>query len=389
MNGAAQADIAFFLATSGHSGVDRLMGNLIREIARRGYHIDLLRVRGHGPHIAPLPNHVRCIDLGSRHVNSSLPGLVRYLKKASPRALLSDKDRLNRMALFATRLARVNTTVAVRIGTTVSINLENRGWGERRLQYASIRHLYPHADSIIVPSRGAGDDLNHIAGRVLPHLHVLPSPVISQHFEQLCRAPAHHPWLTDKRRPLVLAVGELSRRKDFTTLIQAFRHLASSGDPRLIIIGEGRQRQRLEQLVARCGLESRVALPGFIPNPYPFMASADLFVLSSLWEGSPVVLVEALAAGVPVVATDCPSGPREVLQDGRLGPLTPVGNADALAQAMQDILAKPPRRIALQAAAAPFHVVSATDGYLSAMRIGQPKPPKAFDQDPLNGRSMP
>lgn len=377
MSGGRRADISFFLATSGHSGVDRLMGNLIREIARRGYHIDLLQVRGHGPYIAPAPSGVRCMDLGSRHVNGSLSGLVPYLKRERPRVLLSDKDRLNRLALIAKRLARVNTTVTVRIGTTVSVNLQDRSWGERRLQYASIRHLYPHAHSIIVPSKGAGNDLNRIAGRVLPHLHVVPSPVVTPDFEGLCHAPVDHPWVRDRHRPLILAVGELCRRKGFTTLIEAFCRLPTSLGARLVILGEGRQRPLLEQMITKHGVGHRIALPGFVANPYPFMARADLFVLSSICEGSPVVVMEALAAGAPVVATDCPSGPREVLQDGRLGPLTPVGDPEALGRAMLGVLSNPPRRAVQQSAAAPFHVAAAADGYLAAMGLGQGKPPEA------------
>jgi glycosyltransferase involved in cell wall biosynthesis len=172
---------------------------------------------------------------------------------------------------------------------------------------------------------------------------------------------------------LILAVGELCRRKDFTTLILAFRRMAASSDARLMIIGEGRQRRALERLVERCGLEQRVTLPGFISNPYPYMAQADLLVLSSICEGLGLVLVEALAAGTPVVATDCPSGPREVLQDGRIGPLAPCGEPLALSRAMQSVLAAPPPGDILRTAVLPYHVRAATDRYLSAMGIGPPQ----------------
>lgn len=362
-------DFAFFLATSGHSGVDRLMANLIREIARRDYRIDLLQVREHGPYIDPLPSHVRCIDLGSRHVNGSLPGLIRYLRREKPRSLLSDKDRANRLALAARRLAGARTKITVRIGTTVSANLKDRALTERRLQYASIRHLYPLAHSIVVPSRGAGLDLAGIAGRPLPQLRVLPSPVVTLEFDRLCREPAGHPWLADRNRPLILAVGELCRRKDFATLIRAFHRLPAELDARLMILGEGRHRLKLERMIEKRGLQSCVVLPGFLPNPYPYMARADLFVLSSICEGSPVVLMEALAAGTPVVATDCPSGPREILRNGLLGPLVPVCDPTALALAMKRVLSSPPDRAMLQAAAESYHVEPAADGYIDAMGI--------------------
>ncbi|HEX9668011.1 MAG TPA: glycosyltransferase [Thermoanaerobaculia bacterium] len=364
--------LAIFLATSGHSGVDRVMTNLIGEFARRGVSIDLVQIANHGPFFATLPAGVRRIDLGTAHVASSFGPLARYLRRERPAALLTDKDRLNRMALWARRLTGVPTRVAVRVGTTVSENLARRGWLQRRLQYASIRLFYPWADAILVPSQGVAEDLAR-AGRLDPRrISVVPSPIAGERLRAQAAEPASHPWFDDRGVPVVLGVGELCARKDFATLIRAFARLRGERPCRLIILGEGRQRPQLESLVRELGIDRDVALPGFVPNPYADMARAALFVLSSRCEGAPVVLMEALAVGVPVVATDCPSGPREILRDGTVGALAPIGDDAALARSMAATLAHPPAAAELRAAAAPFSVAASARAYAAALGLELP-----------------
>ncbi|MBN2706333.1 MAG: glycosyltransferase, partial [Deltaproteobacteria bacterium] len=265
-------DLAFFLATSGHSGVDRVMSNLIHACGRRGLQMDLLRIAGHGPYFHEKPEQVRFIELGCRHVNGSFAALRRYLREVRPPVLLSDKDRLNRLALLGRRLSGSPTRIAVRIGTTVSDNLARRGFLEQRLQYFSMRHLYPQADAIIVPSQGAADDLARIIGPGRCKITVVPSPVVDPRLETLRRQTPEEQWFDlqlPKPGPLLLGVGELSERKDFATLIKAFARLHKlRPQARLLILGEGRERRALTRLIAGLGLEDAVRMPGFDPNPY-------------------------------------------------------------------------------------------------------------------------
>lgn len=361
--------LAIFLATSGHSGVDRVMKNLIGELAARGLAIDLLCIASHGPYLEAVPAGVHIIDLDASHVNTSLLSLISYLKRQHPKVLLTDKDRVNRIALWARRLAGVSTRVAVRIGTTVSENLARRSWLHRQLQYYSIRRFYPWADTIIVPSEGAAQDLARISGVGRDRIQVVPSPIVSPTIKRLAREPVDHPWLVPDGPPVILGVGELCARKDFATLIRAFSKICQQLPGRLVILGEGRQRKRLMKLVRDIGIEEKVSLPGFVTNPFAYMSKASLFVLSSTCEGAPVVLVEALALGVPVVSTDCPSGPREILQDGRLGPLVPVGDANALAQAILATLDNPLDAQLLKSGAAPFSVATSASQYLAALGL--------------------
>jgi glycosyltransferase involved in cell wall biosynthesis len=366
-------DLALFAATSGHSGVDRVFRNLVPELARRGLRVDLLGIAGHGPDYGVVPRGVRRIVFGTRHVNSALPALVRYLRRERPRALLTDKDRVNRIALLARALARVATRLGVRLGTTVSVNLASRGALERWLQTTSMRSFYRYADAVLVPSAGVARDLEHHA-RLLPGLiRVVPSPIVTANMLDLANEQLAHSWFHDGGPLPILGVGELSDRKDFVTLLRAFARLRTRRpEQRLMILGEGRRRGELEGLARMLGITAAVALPGFVANPYPYMARAAAFALCSRWEGMPVALIEALALGTPSVACDCPSGPREVLADGRYGPLVPVGDDVALAAALGSLLDEPLAKAHLEQAARPFTVEASADAYLAALRIEAP-----------------
>jgi len=170
--------------------------------------------------------------------------------------------------------------------------------------------------------------------------------VVQAEVQAKAQAPLDHPWFKPDQPPVILAVGRLQVQKDYPTLIRAFALVRQTRPVRLLILGEGKERPLLEALVKELGLEQDVSLPGFVLNPYAYMARAALFVLSSRWEGLPTVLIEALCCGAPVVSTDCPSGPREILRDGQYGPLVPVGGVNALARAIETTLAaktpKPP-----------------------------------------------
>ncbi|HYP53040.1 MAG TPA: glycosyltransferase, partial [Pyrinomonadaceae bacterium] len=169
---------------------------------------------------------------------------------------------------------------------------------------------------------------------------------------------------------VLLAVGRLTEQTDFPMLLRAFRMLRDRrSDARLMIAGEGEGRARLEALIGELNLTDDVALPGFVTNPYALMSRAAAFVLSSRWEGLPTVLIEALACGCPVVATDCPSGPREILNGGDYGALVPVGDAAALCDAMSRVLEARPRAALLKEHAARYSVERAAGRYLELLGL--------------------
>jgi glycosyltransferase involved in cell wall biosynthesis len=198
-------------------------------------------------------------------------------------------------------------------------------------------------------------------------VHVVYNPVVTDDIFDLARESVAHPWLAAKELPVILGVGRLEAQKDFTTLIHAFAIVRRERPCRLLILGEGNERPLLEATVHEVGLSTDVQLLGFVENPYAVMARSDVFVLSSRWEGFGNVLVEAMATGCSLVATDCPSGPREILQDGRLGPLVPPGDPAAMAAAILHSLQNPVDREALVTAARAFTAAACADGYLDVI----------------------
>ena len=361
--------LALFMATSGHSGVDRIVRNLVPVFTALDIDVDLLKVRGHGPELNSLPNGARVIDLGSSHVYGSLGAVVRYLRAERPTAMLSDKDRVNRIALLARDIAGVQTRIAVRTGTTVSVDLRDRGWLDRRIHYLSMHYRYPRAQAIIVPSEGAADDLADFAGLPRQGISVIANPVIDPGLRAQAAEALTHPWFQADSPPVVVGAGELCERKDFETLLRAFAQARGERPLRLVLLGRGKRRERLRAMADALGVGEDVDLPGFVANPHPYIARASLFVLSSRYEGFGNVLAEALAVGTPVVSTDCPSGPREILQGGRIGPLVPVGDSEAMAAAITRTLDAPPAKAALCAAAVPYEAERSGRRYLEVLGL--------------------
>ncbi len=317
------------------------MNNLLHEFVRRGYQVDILSIANHGPIWKDIPSNVRVIDLKARHVLTSFPRLWWYLITEKPRALLSDKNKLNRNAIIAGLLSGKRTRIAVRIGTTVSENLKKRRFFSRWSQYLSIRILYRWANAVITPSVGAAEDLAHLMGCSPSAITVANSPIIDDAFYHRTTEIIDHPWFKSNSLPVIFGLGELSERKNFAVLIQAFAQVRQQFPCHLAIAGEGKQKQRLLELISELELEKEVRLLGYLNNPLPYLARSAVFCLTSRCEGMPVVLIEALACGVSVVSSDCPSGPKEILADGQYGILTPVNDVDALAQGILNKLKHP------------------------------------------------
>ena len=202
-----------------------------------------------------------------------------------------------------------------------------------------IKRFYPWADGIVVVSRGVRDDMAQLTNIPSERITVIYNPsVVKAEVLERAQAPLDHPWFLPGQPPVLLAVGRLQVQKDFPMLIRAFAQVRQTRPVRLLILGEGKQRPMLEELIKKLGLDGDVSLPGFVVNPFAYMSRASIFILSSRWEGLPTVLVEALCCGTPVISTDCPSGPREILQDGQYGQLVPVGDVVALAHAIEATL---------------------------------------------------
>lgn len=335
----SQQRLAILVPDMTPGGAEHATLNLVQGVARRGYTVDLVLARAVGSLLAEVPESVRVVDLKASRALASLPALVRYLRRERPHTLYSVLNHTNIVALWARRLAGVPTRAVVSVRNTLSSSAQHASsWGGR-LMPQLIRSFYPWADRIVTVSKGVADDLAQVTGIPRERIQAIYNPVVTPKLREKARAPLDHPWFSPGEPPVVLAVGRLTAQKDFPTLIRAYALARQARLARLLILGQGTERPALEALISSLGLEQDVSLPGFVPNPYPYMTRASLFVLSSRWEGLPGVLIEALYCGPPLIAADCPSGPREILADGKYGQLVPVGDAAALAQAIETALA--------------------------------------------------
>ena len=363
--------LCIFIPSFGAGGVERMLVNTARGLAGLGVDVDFVVRRADAPYLDLLPASVRLLPFAAEHRRALLAALCDYLDRERPSVVLSAKGDDDRLALRAKRRVRGPTRFFLRPGTNVAARLERRGVGavRRWLLLRARRALYAHADGIIAVSRGVADDVAATAGVARDRIVVIRNPNVTPDLAAAARRPVDHPWFGDGGPPVVLGIGGLRDAKDFPTLLRAFATARAARPCRLVILGEGRRRDALEALARRLGVAADVALPGFVADPYPYLARARLFVLSSLWEGSPNVLVEALALGTPVVATDCASGPREILRDGRYGPLVPVGDHAALARAMLATLDAPPDPAFLATAAADYTMEESARAYLRALQL--------------------
>lgn len=331
--------IALVTSSMEGGGAQRAVAKLAAGFATRGHPVDLVLAHARGPYLLELPPEVRVVDLGVPRVAAAVLPLARYLRRVRPAAVFSALDYVNVVTVLARELARVEVPLVVSERNTLSMAVAHTSSRRTRLMPRLIRWAYPRADAVAAVSQGVADDLVAMCGLPAASVHVLNNPVVTPEVVRMRGEPVEHPWLRDRTSPVVLAAGRLVPQKNFGMLLDAFALARREVPARLVILGEGPLRADLEEQAARLGVSADVSLPGFSANPYPAMAAADVFVLSSRWEGSPGALIEAMASGTPVVATDCPSGPRQLLADGRYGRLVPVDDVEAMAAGLVDALA--------------------------------------------------
>ena len=342
-----QGPVAFLLPALYGGGAERIVLALAGGIAARGIRVHLVLARQEGPFLSEVPASVRIVNLRARRDLSALPALIRYLRRERPPVLLSGLH-MNLIALWAGRLAGGATRIFVCEHNTLSSRVRHYASDIRmRWMPRLIRRFYPWADGIVAVSQGVADDLASEAKIPRESIRVIYNPIVTPQLAGRAQEPLDHPWFGPGEPPVILGVGRLTAQKDFPALIEAFARAQKDHPARLLILGEGEERAALEALIDQRGLRGTAQLAGFCLNPYPYMARARAFVLSSRWEGLPGVLIEAMFCGTRLVATDCPSGPREILREGRYGLLVPVGDIEALSRAIAAALrgdvATPPR----------------------------------------------
>jgi glycosyltransferase involved in cell wall biosynthesis len=276
-------------------------------------------------------------------------------------------DRVLPPAVLAWRIAGKPVPLVLRATNHPSGNLKL--WAPIKFLFDLLlsglsRLIYRQATAVVAVSDGVADEVVRLSGLDRRDITTIFEPVVDESLGRKAREELNHPWLAPGEPPVLLGVGHLRLQKDFPTLIRAFALARAKREMRLVLLGEGGQRAELQKMVEELGVQVDVCLFGYTENPFAWMARASMFVLSSAWEGLPAVLIEALACGCPVVSTDCPSGPREILDGGKYGRLVPCFDPEALAGAILETLDALPDRESLRQRAMNFGVDASIDAYI-------------------------
>jgi glycosyltransferase involved in cell wall biosynthesis len=345
------------------------MATLANGFHRAGQEVDVVLVQRAGGYLDELDAGVNVVDLRSSRIVFALYPLIKYLRRVRPAAMVATLPALNVVAVLARLLAGTPTYLAVRQTNTAVVGSKGVPDWKARVIGKFTTTFYPLADVVIAPSQGVAESLINRWGIAARVITVIPNPLDTRRIQQRADEPVQAAKADGRGAPIVLGVGRLTAQKDFPTLVRAVRKVLETVRVRLLIAGEGRDRESLEDLIRSSGLDDHITLLGFVDNPFAYMRHASVYVLSSRWEGLSNALLQALVLGVPVVATDCPGGSREILENGRWGRLVPVGDAAAMAAAIIDgvegRIDKPPVALLEER----YGIDAVVDRYLEALKI--------------------
>ncbi len=327
--------IVIFMPNLEIGGFERVACNWANELAERNFDIDILVAEKRGGFINEPDEEVRLVELGTPHIRQAnflayIPSLVRYFRDESIDVLISGMNHANVVALLAHQLSGADSKIIIsEHSPPQSLKSVKNG-----IITVLAKNLYERADGIISNSDFVADEVENYIGVSNQRISTIYNPIVNHKLLNMARVEPTHRWFAEEQE-IILSAGRLSPPKDYETLLRAFETLLKRRDSKLIILGTGEQKQALESMTEELGIDHSVAFLNSVNNPFSYMAHFDLFVLSSEWEGFGNVLVEALACGCPVVSTDCPGGPSEILVDGEYGELVPVSDSDAMTLAME------------------------------------------------------
>ena len=349
-------------------GAERMAIALIKQFLALNFAVDLVLLGPSQDLRDVVPENVRVFNLQAPRLRHSVWPLIRYLREERPDAIIGNMWALTVVVLIAHRIARSDARVIVIDHSVLSIQYAHYGFFYRLGMRVALAITYPWADARVMVSTAVAEDVARLSGVARDRFTVILNPLSFDIDGHSDASNAESTWL-GWRGKRILTVGRLKAAKNHALLIRAFKRLIKRQDARLMIVGDGELAEETAALVQSEGLQEKVIMPGGVKNPMAFYQSADLFVLSSDREGCPLVIVEALACGLPVVTTDCP-GTAEILEHGRYGLLVPVGDEDALEAAMAAALSEEPDSEALKARAADFAPSVVAGKYLSLMFPG-------------------
>jgi len=332
--------IAFILPNLGGGGAERTILNLCSNLNREKFEITLILGKKKGEYIKFLPSDIEIFDLRVNHVMFSLSKLLKLIKKIKPDIIFSTLTHMNIVVLLLKYLFSKNIKIIIREANFFSTAYkESRNLKAKILPFF-IKLLYNKANKIIFLSKGMSEDFYRVFSNYIekPKMLVIPNPINIRKIDELKYEDIHEQLFEDGNKRII-AIGRLTKQKGYKYLLDAVSLIIREiSNIKLLILGEGEDRKFLEEYAKKIGVSKYVCFCGFKSNPYKYLAHSDVFVLASLWEGFGNVILEAMACGIPVVATDCPSGPREIISHMEDGLLVPVRDAKSLATAIIELL---------------------------------------------------
>ncbi len=350
-------------------GIGRNIVNLADAFHNLGCQVHLLIDKPKGPYLEQIHPSVKVVHLPTSHPVAGIPAMGRYLLRHKPDVVLTPNVRHTTLVLRARHLTSHSTRVYANVHNTYSRTFQNLSIHKRQKRIKKISTLYPYCDGIIPVSKGVAEDLCTLAKVPRELLTTIYNPVVTRKLVELTAEPVVHPWFTDNKRPIILGVSRLEKTKNLPLLIGAFEWVRQQLPCRLVLVGDGTQYTTIKARAQASRFSEDIALVGHQINPYNYMRNASLFVLSSSWEGFGNSLVEAMATGTSVVSTDCPNGPREILNNGRYGPLVPVQDEAALSRAMLETLHSPLPHTILKQAVERFRDTTIAKQYLQVFGL--------------------
>lgn len=329
--------ICFFAPNLEGGGAERVISILAARFSESAYEVDLVLANAAGPYLNDIPDSVEVINFKCKKMILTLPKIIKYLRTQQPDILFTSHMHVSTIALYAVKLSFIKTRVFVRQPTMLMPSSRKRSWTSKLRQKLFLM-ASKSAYRIIVTSKSMSKEFQNLSGLSSDKIVIIYNPVPIQTIEKKSLEILEHPWFKDGELPVILAVGRLITVKDFRTLVKAFCITHNKIPTRLLILGEGPLRAEIEELIEKLGVKDLVQMPGFVSNPYQYMKHSQVFVLSSLWEGFPNSMVEAMACGTAIVSTDCDGGASEVLEFGKWGKIVPIENEQKMAEAIVETL---------------------------------------------------
>jgi glycosyltransferase involved in cell wall biosynthesis len=352
------------MCSSLDGGWGRVLINLANPFKRMEFNVHFALDDTSGSFTKHLDPGIEVYPLKTSHPVSGIPYFSRYVLRNRPDIILTAGVKHTVLSLKVRWLTRVSSKIYPTIHNTYGEAFKELKTSKYRARLKKLQKYYPHCDQIVAVSEGVNEDFCSLTGIPAELVTTIYNPIYEEEMIQRSLDPIEHPWFQHGQPPVILGAGRLVKQKNFSLLIKAFDLLRSKTKCRLVIIGEGRERELLESEAHVSDHSNDIALIGFEDNPFPFLARSSVFVLSSSWEGFGNVLVEAMATGTPVVSTDCPNGPSEILMGGKYGRLVPMNDPKKLAEAIQDTLVNPLPSEVLKERASAFSIDSSAENYL-------------------------